>query len=184
MTAVEGGRTFAAGMRPAHVRERCSSATHQGRGIRTPSGGDEQVPLILDKNDDVLSFPPIINGDHTTVTHTTRDFFVDVTGWDERACEAALMLVCLQLAQQGGTVESVEITTGTAVPSRHQTALEKHMLCRKNSWKTCWGGPSPMKRFTPRFNAWAADLKAGNPHPRMHPLSPRQWQSPVREPTS
>ena len=72
--------------------------------------GMSRYPLILDKNDDVLSFPPIINGDHTTVTHTTRDFFVDVTGWDERACEAALMLVCLQLAQRGGTVESVEIT--------------------------------------------------------------------------
>ena len=56
-------------------------------------------PLIIDTNDDVLSFPPIINGEHTTVTHTTRDFFVDVTGWDERACEAALLLVCLQLIQ-------------------------------------------------------------------------------------
>ena len=73
--------------------------------------GMSRYPLILDANDDVLSFPPIINGDHTTVTRATRDFFVDVTGWDERACEAALMLVCLQLAQRGGKVESVEITT-------------------------------------------------------------------------
>ena len=73
--------------------------------------GMDRYPLILDANDDVLSFPPIINGDHTTVTHATRDFFVDVTGWDERACEAALMLVCLQLAQRGGKVESVDITT-------------------------------------------------------------------------
>ena len=36
---------------------------------------------------------------------------MDVTGWDERACEAALMLVCLQLAQRGGEVESIDITT-------------------------------------------------------------------------
>ena len=68
-------------------------------------------PLIVDADDAVLSFPPIINGDHTTVTHDTRDFFIDVTGWDERACEASLMLVCLQLIQWGGQVESVEITT-------------------------------------------------------------------------
>lgn len=73
--------------------------------------GMNAYPMILDKNDDVLSFPPIINGDHTTVTHQTRDFFIDVTGWDERACESALMLVCLQLAQRGGTVQSVDITT-------------------------------------------------------------------------
>ena len=73
--------------------------------------GMTAYPMILDSNDDVLSFPPIINGDHTTVTHATKDFFIDVTGWDERACEASLMLVCLQLAQRGGTVHSVEVTT-------------------------------------------------------------------------
>lgn len=73
----------------------------------------DAYPLILDANDDVLSFPPIINGDHTTVTHTTRDFFIDVTGWDERACESSLMLVCLQLMERGGTVQTVEVTTCT-----------------------------------------------------------------------
>ncbi len=73
--------------------------------------GMDAYPMILDSNDDVLSFPPIINGDHTTVTHGTTDFFVDVTGWDERACEASLMLVCLQLAQRGGAVQSVEVIT-------------------------------------------------------------------------
>jgi phenylalanyl-tRNA synthetase beta chain len=75
--------------------------------------GMQAYPLILDANDDVLSFPPIINGDHTTVTQTTRDFFIDVTGWDERACEAAIMLVCLQLLERGGAVETVEVTTCT-----------------------------------------------------------------------
>ncbi len=73
--------------------------------------GAEAYPLILDDNDDVLSFPPIINGDHTTVTHTTRDFFIDVTGWDERACESSLMLICLQLMERGGAVQTVDVTT-------------------------------------------------------------------------
>ena len=73
--------------------------------------GMDHFPLIVDQNHDVLSFPPIINGEHTTVTGKTRDFFVDVTGWDERACEAALMLVCLQLTQRGGSIESVDIAT-------------------------------------------------------------------------
>ena len=71
----------------------------------------ESYPLILDARDAVLSFPPIINGQHTTVHHGTKEFFIDVTGWDERACEAALMLVCLQLQERGGSVYSVEITT-------------------------------------------------------------------------
>ena len=37
-------------------------------------------PVILDSNDEVLSFPPIINGAHTTVNDSTTDFFIDVTG--------------------------------------------------------------------------------------------------------
>ena len=63
--------------------------------------GMENVPVILDSNNDVLSFPPIINGEHTTVTTETRNLFVDVTGLDQGACESALMLVCLQLSVMG-----------------------------------------------------------------------------------
>ena len=112
VTAVEGDRTFVplACDQPMSVSDVLLQHT-KGVEYAHLLEGMSKYPLILDKNDDVLSFPPIINGDHTTVTHTTRDFFVDVTGWDERACEAALMLVCLQLAQRGGTVESVEIAT-------------------------------------------------------------------------
>jgi len=70
----------------------------------------DSFPVILDCNDDILSFPPIINGDHTTVSETTTDFFIDVTGWSQRACEACLMLVCLSLAERGGSVQSVRVT--------------------------------------------------------------------------
>jgi phenylalanyl-tRNA synthetase beta chain len=69
----------------------------------------ERYPVILDSNDDVISFPPIINGDNTTVKESTTDFFIDVTGWDERSCEACLLLICLSLAERGGKVESVTL---------------------------------------------------------------------------
>ena len=72
--------------------------------------GRDNVPIIIDSNNEVLSFPPIINGDHTTVTTNTRDIFVDVTGWDLRACESSLMLICLQLAKLGGRIESVRVS--------------------------------------------------------------------------
>ena len=70
----------------------------------------EVYPVILDSNDEILSFPPIINGEHTTVSESTTDFFIDVTGWDERAVEACLLLVCLALAERGGTIEQVQVT--------------------------------------------------------------------------
>jgi phenylalanyl-tRNA synthetase beta chain len=72
--------------------------------------GFDRFPVILDASEDVISFPPIINGAHTTVTENTTDFFIDVTGWDQRSCESSLLLVCLSLALHGGTVESIELT--------------------------------------------------------------------------
>ena len=70
----------------------------------------DRYPIILDAENNVLSFPPIINGDHTTVTKETKDFFIDVTGWDIRACESSLMLIALQLQEYGGIIETVEVT--------------------------------------------------------------------------
>ena len=69
----------------------------------------KEYPVIIDAEDRVLSFPPIINGDHTTVNEQTRDFFIDVTGWDERSCEACLLMICLSLAERGGVIESIQI---------------------------------------------------------------------------
>lgn len=71
--------------------------------------GLESYPVILDSNDEVISFPPIINGNHTTVSEDTNDFFIDVTGFDEIACETCLLLVSLSLTELGGVVETVEV---------------------------------------------------------------------------
>ena len=72
--------------------------------------GMDKVPIIEDSKGAVLSFPPIINGAQTTVQSSTRDLFIDVTGWDRRACESCLMLVALQAKERGGTIETVQIT--------------------------------------------------------------------------
>lgn len=73
--------------------------------------GFDLFPVIVDSNDSILSFPPIINGSHTTVGNETRDFFIDVTGWDLRSCESSLMLIASQLSERGGIIESVEVTS-------------------------------------------------------------------------
>ena len=72
--------------------------------------GMEKVPIIEDANGSVLSFPPIINGAHTTVQSSTRDLFIDVTGWDRRACESCLMLVALQAKERGGEIQTIRLT--------------------------------------------------------------------------
>lgn len=39
-------------------------------------------PIITDKNGDVLSLPPVINGSKTTMSKETRNVFIDVTATD------------------------------------------------------------------------------------------------------
>jgi phenylalanyl-tRNA synthetase beta chain len=68
--------------------------------------GFRRYPLILDANDDVLSFPPIINGELTRVREDTEDLFIDVTGTDHSVYKA-LNIVVTSLAERGGRVESV-----------------------------------------------------------------------------
>ncbi|MDP6334081.1 MAG: phenylalanine--tRNA ligase subunit beta [Candidatus Poseidoniaceae archaeon] len=81
--------------------------------------GFEKYPVWIDANDAILSFPPIINGNHTTVNKQTRDFFIDVTGWDHRSCEASLMLIASQLCERGGEIESVEVTSFDGVVKQY-----------------------------------------------------------------
>ena len=69
----------------------------------------ELYPIILDKNGNVLSFPPIINGQLTALTEKTRNIFIDVTGTDEQAVKATLIIVSTLLAERGGEIEQVEI---------------------------------------------------------------------------
>jgi phenylalanyl-tRNA synthetase beta chain len=48
-----------------------------------------RYPLIVDAEDRVLSFPPIINGELTRVTSDTRNILLDTTGTDHRAVMTA-----------------------------------------------------------------------------------------------
>lgn len=70
--------------------------------------GFDKYPIILDANDNVLSFPPIINGTLTSVTEQTTDLFIDVTGLGE-AVYTALNIVVTALAERGGEIEFVRV---------------------------------------------------------------------------
>ncbi|MBI4416284.1 MAG: phenylalanine--tRNA ligase subunit beta [Euryarchaeota archaeon] len=71
----------------------------------------DRYPIILDRDGQVLSFPPVINGIVTQLSPETRNLFLDVTGTDQEAVEAALNIVCAALADRGARIESVELRT-------------------------------------------------------------------------
>ncbi len=75
-----------------------------------------KFPLIVDACNQVLSFPPIINGELTRVTADSRNLLLDTTGTDERAVMTAVNIICTALADAGGRIESVLIS-GSHVPT-------------------------------------------------------------------
>jgi len=70
--------------------------------------GLDRYPLILDANDNVLSFPPIINGTLTMVNENTTDLLVDVTGLSAEVY-TVLNIVTTALAERGGQIEYVKV---------------------------------------------------------------------------
>lgn len=76
-----------------------------------------RYPLLIDSQKNVLSMPPIINGELTRVSAETRSLFLDVTGTIFEAVEKSLNILVAALADMGGKIEKVNVKTveGTIV---------------------------------------------------------------------
>lgn len=74
--------------------------------------GFDQYPVIMDANNNVLSFPPIINGMLTEVTPFTTEIFIDVTGTNQQAIQYALHIITTALAERGGQIYTTTIIDG------------------------------------------------------------------------
>jgi len=84
--------------------------TEVGQDYGYVLGNLSQVPIIVDSNDDTVSFPPIINADKTTVTTKTKNLFVEVTGINKEDAEDMLSVVATILQSVGFNLESVDIS--------------------------------------------------------------------------
>jgi phenylalanyl-tRNA synthetase beta chain len=66
-------------------------------------------PLLVDKDEQVLSMPPIINGELTRVNNKTQNLFLDVTGTEYNAVAKSLNILVTALADMGATIEKVTV---------------------------------------------------------------------------
>ena len=71
--------------------------------------GKEVYPVLLDSDDQVISFPPIINGVITTVTDDTKNLFLDLTGTNFKAVNLAINILSTMLADTGAQIEYVKV---------------------------------------------------------------------------
>jgi phenylalanyl-tRNA synthetase beta chain len=84
--------------------------TDVGKDYGSILGQSSQVPIILDENENTVSFPPIINAAVTTVTTKTKNLFVEVTGITKEDAEDMLAVVATILQSAGFILESIKIT--------------------------------------------------------------------------
>lgn len=68
-----------------------------------------KYPLIIDSDNNILSMPPIINGELTKLNLDTKNILIDVTGTDERAVNFALNIIACSFAESGGKIKTMDI---------------------------------------------------------------------------
>ncbi len=72
--------------------------------------GLKEYPIFVDAAGEVLSMPPIINSDHTgKVTGSTRDVFIECSGFDFKFLMPALNTIVAALADRGGEIQTVKV---------------------------------------------------------------------------
>ncbi|MCX8178650.1 MAG: phenylalanine--tRNA ligase subunit beta [Candidatus Aenigmarchaeota archaeon] len=71
--------------------------------------GVEDYPVIVDAVDRIISFPPIINSEHTKINETTKNIFVDITAMDVKAAMEVLNIIATNFADRGGKIFKVKI---------------------------------------------------------------------------
>ncbi len=69
----------------------------------------DKYPLLIDSEDNVLSMPPIINGELTKLTADTKNVFVDVTGTDQKAVDHTLNIIITSFAESGAKIKTMDV---------------------------------------------------------------------------
>ena len=90
--------------------------TEKGREYAFLLEGYDRFPVLLDADERVVTFPPILNSnDLGRITPETRDIFIDVTGNHLPSMIVALNVMVTALAERGGKIYEVKVN-GVSYP--------------------------------------------------------------------
>ena len=85
-------------------------STDSGKKYRHLLNAVSYFPVVKDKNDDIISFPPIINSEVTKIDVNTQNLFVEVTGIYRHSVEDMIANITYTLYDMGFQVETVLIS--------------------------------------------------------------------------
>jgi phenylalanyl-tRNA synthetase beta chain len=87
-----------------------------GRAYAHLLEGQQKFPVFIDAKGQVLSVPPIINSHRTGKVETsTKDVFIECSGFDLRSLSTLLNIIVTMLADMGGRIASVEVNYGKKI---------------------------------------------------------------------
>ncbi|MGN6630361.1 MAG: phenylalanine--tRNA ligase subunit beta [Candidatus Nitrosocosmicus sp.] len=69
----------------------------------------DRVPILFDSKKNVLSFPPIINGNASKLTLDTKNLFIEVTSTSKKTAQDILSILCFELFDMGFQIYCVNI---------------------------------------------------------------------------
>ncbi len=67
------------------------------------------VPILIDSKDNVISFPPIINGNTTKVDLLTNNLFIEVTSVNSKSAKDILSILSFELSDMGFDLYSLMV---------------------------------------------------------------------------
>ena len=71
--------------------------------------GVKRYPIVVDSKDDVLAFPPIVNGNTTKISTDTTNLFIEITGNNIKTVEDILSILAITLYDAGFDLQNVTI---------------------------------------------------------------------------
>jgi len=75
--------------------------------------GKEKFPVFVDAKGEILSMPPIINSHKTgKVTETTKDVFIECSGFDFEILKKTLNIFVVMFAEMGGKIFQMKLLYG------------------------------------------------------------------------
>lgn len=95
-----------------------------------------RYPLIIDSQKEVLSMPPIINGQLTRVTENTHRLLIESTGTDELALNQALTILMTSFAERGFKLSSITIRYPNRRVRVPELKISRHRLNMRTANET------------------------------------------------
>lgn len=124
-----------------------------------------ECPLLVDRENKVLSFPPIINSREVgEVQVGDRDLFVEVTGNDLRMVMLAVNILAANLADRGADINPVEVrypyTTDFGRKITMPAVLAKPMGITLNHLSSALGETIPAPKAISILKAYGYDVRS------------------------